>query len=165
MNRKTTNSILLFLCVAAIGFFTSCSSDDDNSPQSLSSAQVVNNIKSKLYKDGEVHANKIDNCTETEYVVISVSGGDKTCTFFTEITGVEAPLKDSYEYTYISDDGICKIRIRGTKEAVNGKYATITFDVPNCPELTLLHIGTLAFLNDNNSESAPDDSEGHPVIL
>ena len=161
MNRKT-NSILLFLCIAAIGVFTSCSSDDYNLPQQLSGTQVINNIKSKLYKDGAVFANKIDGCTETEYVVVTESGANRACTVFTELTGIEAPLKESYEYTYTSADGTCKIRIRGVKEPTNGKYATLFFDIPTCPEITILHIGTPAFLNDNNSE--PSTSGGHPVI-
>lgn len=161
MNCKT-NSILLFLCIATIGILGSCSSDDDNLPQQLSGTQVINNIKSKLYKDGKIHANKIDGCAETEYVVITESGANRACTVFTELTGIEAPLKESYEYTYTATDGTCKIRIKGIKEPTNGKYATIFFDIPTCPEITILHIGTPAFFYDNNAE--PSVGGGHPVI-
>lgn len=153
-NRTSTNKLLLLLCILSLGaFFTYCSdNDDEETTQQYSGTEAINFIKKYLYNDdGSVNAGKLDNYQESEYAVITESQ-EGPCIFFTQITGIEAPLRNSYEYTFNdAQEPTCKIIIKGKREAVNGEYATLYFDIPACREIKIIHIGTPNFLDGTNS--------------
>ncbi len=146
------NKILLLLCVFIFGSFTACSDNEDEEITQHSGAEAINFIKKYLYNsDGSVKAGKLDNYQEGEYAVITDSS-EGACLFFTQITGIEAPLKSFYEYKFNdTKEQSCKITIKGRKEPENGEYATLYFNIPTCNEIKIIHIGTLNFLDGTNN--------------
>lgn len=146
-----TNKILLLLCIFTLGVFSSCSDNDDEETTEQSGTKAINFIKKYLYNsDGSVKAGILDNYQQGEYAVIT-ENGEGPCAFFTQITGIEAPLKGSYEYKFnATQEPSCKITIIGKSEAVNGEYATLYFDIPSCEEIKIMHIGTLNFFEGTN---------------
>lgn len=145
------NKILLLLCVFTLGSFTACSDNDDEEIMQRSGTEAINFIKKYLYNsDGSVNAGKLDNYQEGEYALIT-ENSEGACIFFTQLTGIEAPLKSTYEYKFYDTKGqSCKISIKGRKEPENGEYATLYFDIPACNEIKIIHIGTLNFLDGTN---------------
>lgn len=144
---------MLVMCV-----FSSCSSDDDNTVPETSSEKLVKFMKTNLYDEqGNVEANVLSTYQTGEYNLTANDGGD-VCKYFSSMTGVEAPLMDSYQYEYSSEDGKCKVSIKGTKVAKDGIYATIYIRIPECPEIKILHIGTEAIMNGTNGSSGSDSS-------
>lgn len=151
------NNLFLWMCMAAIVVSTSsCASDDDNKePGGRPSAEVIRMFKKQFYNNKGVHANKLDTYQADEFCVISDTK-ERPCTFFTELTGIEAPLKSQYKYLYKSADGTCTISIEGSEIPVNGVYAVLRVNIPECSDIKIIHIGTLRLLDGTNAGS---DSE------
>ncbi|WP_455593475.1 hypothetical protein [Bacteroides sp.] len=153
-------STVLLLCMLAVGVFSSCSSDDDNTPTGATSEEVVSFIKSKLYDNqGNVAANKLDTYQKGEYNLIADEESE-VCYLFTMMTGIEAESGDTYKYVYQSADGKHLITIEGSRTAENAVYATILFSIPECPEIKIIHIGTPAIMEGTNAE---DDGYRHRI--
>lgn len=147
-NYITTNSILLLLCIFSLGCFTSCSDDDNQQNSGKSETEVVNFVKKYLYNsDNSVKATKIDGYQEGEYALIADTP-EEACLFFTQLTGMAAPLTSFYDYQFTDDS--CTISIKGRKEAKDGIYATLYIDIPECSEIKVIHIGTPSIISSTN---------------
>lgn len=125
------------------------------------SKEVVAKFKSYFFKEnGQVRANKLPSFLEKEWAV-GAEDGIRACEVFSDITGVDAPLTENYEYTYSAADGKCTLRLVGTdlpKE--DGLYAILYVEIEDCPEISIINICITEYLkNDNMSMS------GVPVIL
>ena len=155
-------NVALLLCMLTVGFFSSCSSDDDNQPTGATNEEMAKRIRESLYdEEGYVLANKLSTYETGEYNLIAEKEEDVR-DFFTKLTDMEAPAKSEYEYICKSSDGKCTVTIKGTQTAKDGIFATIYFSVPGCPELKMIHIGTDAIMGNNNSEDAlPGTSDGY----
>lgn len=158
-----THKIFLWLCVFSLGSLTSCS-DDDNTPDTgRSGTEIVNLLKKHLYAtDGSVNAAKLDTYQEGEYALIA-KNAEEACVFFSQLTGIDAPLKSSYDYEYKFNDekgNSCKISIKGKQEAVDGLYAVLHFNIPQCSEIKIIHIGTPIILAGTNGEDEDDENTG-----
>ena len=149
--NKTLNSLFLWMCMATIVVTTSsCASDDENNePTGLPSAQVIQAFKQKFYNTEGVYAHKLNTYQADEFCVISNSK-ERPCDFFTELTGIEAPLKSQYKYSYKSADGSCTISIEGSETPVNGVYAILRINIPECSDIRIIHIGTMRLLDGEN---------------
>lgn len=155
-NYRIIKSTALALCVLAAGFLSSCSSDDDKTTPEASSEELVKFMKTNLYDEqGEVAANVLDTYQEGEYNLVADEGSE-VCEFFSAMTGIETQPLETYEYTYKSEDGKYQVAIKGTQVANNAIYATLYFSVPECPEIKIIHIGTMAIMNGTNGGSDSD---------
>lgn len=138
----------------------SCSSDDEKTPaQEVMSQQVVARFKSYFYQDGAVCAVKLDGYADTEWAV-AIEDGKSACEIFTSITGMAAPLSTLYEYAYTSSDGECRIRLAGRAQPdAEALYATFYIQIPGCPEISKIHLGSADYFKGTNS-----GGEGYPVL-
>lgn len=155
----TISKVIWMLCAAFIVSLTACSSDDDNDTlPSKPKEEVLKFIQTRLYdKDGNVAANRLKEYAPGEYNLIA-DYEDEVREYFTEMTGIEAPLQATYKYVYQSTDGKCTISIDGRREPEKGLFATIRFTVPEYPKINILHIGTEAILEGTN-DAGSDMSE------
>lgn len=125
---------------------------------------VIARFRELLYKDGDVHANHLNRFEATEWSVV-VEDPAKPLSVFTDITGIAAPLKETYEYKYTSSDGRCFIRIKGRlKAGWDAIYATMYVRIEDCPEITLLHFTTEDFLKEADEDYVGTEPPGVPVI-
>lgn len=155
-NYLITSKVMWLLCAAFIVSLTACSSDDDQSIPGKSEEEVVQFIHTNLYDDaGEVAANQLESYTRGEYNLVADKENEARA-FFTALTGIEAPLQDTYKYVYQSADGKYKISIEGSRQPKNGVYATIRLSVPEYPEIKIVHIGTMAMLEGTNGVGSED---------
>lgn len=153
---RMMKSTAVVLCTLAVGLFSSCSSDDDKTILGVSSEELVKFMKTNLYdEEGKVAANVLDTYQEGEYNLVADEGSE-VCEFFSAMTGIETQPLETYEYTYKSEDGKYQVMIKGTQLANNAIYATLYFSVPECPEIKILHIGTIAIMNGSNGGSDSD---------
>lgn len=155
--NNVLKNLFLWMCMATIAVSTfSCTSDDENSePTGLPSAEVIGTFKKYFYNSDGVHANKLDTYQVDEFCVIS-NTKERPCAFFTELTGIEAPLKAQYKYVYKSTDGTCTISIEGTDTPVNGVYAILRVNIPECSDIKIIHIGTMRLLDGANVGNEDD---------
>lgn len=165
-NYLTASKVFLLVCASFIVSLTSCSSDDDQSIPGNSGEEVVRFIQTNLYDNaGEVAANQLESYTNGEYNLVAGKESEARA-FFTALTGIEAPLQDTYKYVYQSADGKYKISIEGSRQPKNGIYATIRLTVPDYPEIKIVHIGTMAMLegtNGSGSDMTTTDDLPHRV--
>ena len=132
--------------------------------EGVSSEQAIAKFRSLFYKDGEVHANHLNRFESTEWSIVVMSPG-KPLSAFTDITGIAAPLKEKYEYKYMSSDGKCSIRIKGRlNAAADAIYATMYVQIEDCPEITMVHFTTEDFLKEANEDYVGTEPPGVPVI-
>lgn len=118
--------------------------------------QVIYRFKIKMYNHlGQVNANHLESDPPTEWNLVATSPSE-VLPFFTFLTGVPAPLTERYDYTYRSSDGKCTIRIVGTTELVNYKYATMYVQIDECPEITLLHLVDMKYLSQKKNGKTAD---------
>lgn len=153
---RIIKSTVLLLCVLAAGILSSCSSDDEETTLGASSEELVKFMKNNLYDEqGKVAANILDTYQEGEYNLVADEGSE-VCEFFSAMTGVETQPLETYEYAYKSEDGKYQVSIKGTQVANNAIYATLYFSVPECPEIKIIHVGTLAIMNGTNGGNDSD---------
>lgn len=131
----------VLLCAALMIGLAACSSDDDpGKPAPKPKEEVLAFIRTKLIgENGNVLANTKENYGPGEYNLVA-DEEDETRDYFTQMTGIEIPSKDSYQCEYVSADGTCRISIEGSRQPVNGTYATLFFSVPEIPQIEILHI-------------------------
>lgn len=146
----------ILLLTLFLGLFASCSSDDKDDNGGGKEVETISFMKKYLYKqDGTVSATKLDNYQEGEYLMIA-KDNQGAATFFTQLTGMPVFLATSYESQYQFKNMAgkdCEISIKGKKVPVNGIYATIYFNVPDCKEIKIIHIGTPGALDGTNGET------------
>lgn len=146
-----TFKVIFLVGMLSIGMFTSCS-DDKKEATGHTGTEIIGLIKRNLYDNtGSVHAIHLYHYQEGEYALIAEKG-EEACKFFSALTGTEAPLSESYEYTYEFTNAkgeACKISIKGKSESENGIYATLYFNIPECSELQVLHIADISIMNDS----------------
>lgn len=125
------------------------------------STQVIARFKSYFYeRNGQVRANKLPGFSVKEWAV-AAEKSNRPCEVFSDITGIEAPFSEKYDFTYRTEDGKCTLRLVGTghpkEDAV---FAILYAEIEGCPEIGKIYIVTTEyFMNDNISMS------GVPVIL
>lgn len=155
---------ILFFFATLLLLFSGCSSDDEKNPApAVGSQQAIAKFKTYFYKDGEVNATQLADFEATEWAV-ATDNGARVLEVFTDITGQEAPLTASFDYTYAASDNQCRIRIVGTAEpGQDAVYATFYIQIPACPECDKIHVATLDYFKDENGEDALQP--GVPVIL
>lgn len=145
-----TFKAIFLLGMLSIGMFASCSDDKEENP-GRTGTEIINLIKQNLYDQaGAVHAVHLYHYQEGEYALIAEKK-EEACKFFSALTGMEAPLSSSYEYTYEFTNAKgkpCKISIKGKSEPENGMYATLYFSIPECSELQILHIADISIMDD-----------------
>ena len=165
-SNNAQKKVFFLLCVLSLGLFASCSSDDNEENTGRPGTEVISLVKKSLYKNGEVYANQLEDYQEKEYALVTDKAQD-ACTFYTALTGVNAPLGDSYEYTYEftnAEGKACKIRIKGTKTPQEGLYATMYFNIPDCSEIAIVHVITSSLMNGTNSGEESTDIIKVPVM-
>ena len=76
---------MMYALMMALVLFSSCedSCDDCNEP---TRADVIAKFKSYFYRDGDVYANKLEMCRNTEWAVAAENSG-RACEVFKDITG------------------------------------------------------------------------------
>ncbi len=155
---------ILFFFVTLLLLSSGCSSEDEKTPvTSVGSQEAIAKFKTYFYKDGKVNATQLDGFGTTEWAVVADNGA-RALEVFTDITGQEAPLTSSFDYTYAASDNQCRIRIAGTAEpGSDAVYATFYIQIPACPECDKIHVATLDYFNDINGGSTVQP--GVPVIL
>ena len=127
----------------------------------LNSDQVIARFKDYFYQDGKVHANRLSSFQPSEWA-LATDDARKPLDIFTHITGISAPMKDRYEYSYRSTDGRCNISIQGSAEAdTEAMFATINVYIPEYKEIETMHIVTIDYFKGDNSD---DIVTGVPVI-
>lgn len=143
---KTKNSLTICLLSAA-ALLAGCTKDEIHTLPGFSHEEVVAFMKKGLYdSDGNVTANQLDEYGPTEWNLIAIDPEDALA-YWNDLTGMDVPVTNSYEYEYKSSDGKCTISITGNLTPdPNHIYADICFNVPECPEITLLHIGTMEMM-------------------
>lgn len=139
---KTKKSLAICLLSAA-ALLAGCTKDEIHTLPGFSHEEVVASIKKNLYdSDGNVRANHLDEYGPTEWNLIATDPED-ILDYWNDLTGMGVPVTDSFDYEYKSSDGKCSLGITGQLTPdPNHIYADICFNVPECPEITLLHIGT-----------------------
>lgn len=159
-SKNAKKNIFFLLCVLSLGLFVSCSSDDNEENAGRPGTEVINLVKKNLYENGAVHANRLEGYQEKEYALVADKAQD-ACTFYTALTGINAPLSDSYEYNYEftnAEGKACKLRIKGTKTPQGGLYATMSFDIPDCSEIAIIHVITPSSMDGTNSGEGTADT-------
>lgn len=131
---------MMYALMMALVLFSSCedSCDDCNEP---TRADVTAKFKSYFYRDGDVYANKLEMCSNTEWAVAAENSG-RACEVFKDITGKDAPLTENYGYDFRSSDGACRIVLEGSKADKDGMYAVFRVSIPECPEITKIYVMT-----------------------
>lgn len=139
----THKFLLLFVCLLSMGSFSLCSCDDDeDETREHTGKEVILFMQKKLYdKDGEIALNWLDTYKDGEYNLVADEESD-VYDFFKALTGIKIDYKGgSYQEIYEAEDGIwCRIKIQGTRKPQQGIYATIRFEVPDCPDIRVLHL-------------------------
>lgn len=165
----THKFLLLFVCLLSMGSFSLCSCDDDeDETREHTSKEVIQFMLNKLYdKNGVVALNQLDIYKDVEYNLIADEESD-VYDFFKALTGIKIdPTKgSSYQEIYDAGDGLCQIKIEGTRKPQLGIYATIRFDVLDCPEIKVLHLVTPAVMegvNGNMTDMAMGEDFPHKV--
>lgn len=130
-----------------ISLFSSCRKDDIEKPQSrFTDKEVLENFRAELYDTyGDVAANKMDDYVEGEWNLVA-DDSEKICEFFGSITGMDIPLVDVYDYTYKSKDGKFSIQLKGRKDPVDNVFAVLYVNIPECPEIKVIHLVTLQYV-------------------
>lgn len=152
----THKFLLLFVCLLSMGSFSLCSCDDDeDETREHTSKEVIQFMHKKLYdKNGRVALNWLDIYQDSEYNLVADEESD-VYDFFKDLTGIKLDYKGgSYQATYDSEDGRCRIKIEGSRRPELGIYATIRFDVPECPDIHILHLVIPAFMEGVNGNMA-----------
>lgn len=165
---KTTISIrsMVFFLALTLIFSTSCSDDDEKTtPAGVTSEQAIAKFKSYFYKNGEANASQLPDFDAAEWAVATDNNARPT-EIFADITGVEAPLTEKYEYSYASADGQCRIRLVGNAQPdANAVYATFYIQIPQCPEFDKLYIATRDYFKGTNDGTSDGTTvTGYPVI-
>lgn len=155
---------ILFFFVTLLLVGSACSSDDEKTPaSSVGSQEAIAKFKTYFYKDGKVNATQLDGFEATEWAV-STDNNARALEVFTDITGQEAPLTSSFDYTYAASDNQCRIRIAGTAQpGSDAVYATFYIQIPACPECDKIHVATPDYFKDINGGDT--SQPGVPVIL
>lgn len=142
-------------------FCASCSKDEPEIPQGVSSQQAIARFKAYFYQDGKVHANRLNSFQDSEWA-LATDDARKPLDIFMEITGVPVPMKSQYEYSYQSSDGKCNINIKGSAVAdTEAVFATINVYIPEYKDIETMHIVTIDYFKGDNSD---DIVTGVPVI-
>lgn len=157
--------------VCALAYLTfaaglmSCSNDSDPLSPARTSEQVIARFKSYLYLvDGQVNAQQLPAFESTEWAVATDSP-QRPLEVFSDITGLPTPLKDPYEYSYVSSDKKCSIQIIGMSTPnAEGIYATMYIQIEECEEITQLHICTPQYFNTFEGDGMQNpENPGIPV--
>lgn len=127
----------------------------------LNSDQVIARFKAYFYQDGKVHANRLNSFQSSEWA-LATDEAQKPLDIFTHITGMSAPMKSQYEYSYRSTDGRCNISIQGSAElGTDAVFATLNMNIPECEDIKTMHIVAIDYFKGDNSD---DIVTGVPVI-
>lgn len=160
-------TVKLAALLAALLLMASCTENESTEQDKNAEHElVVARFKKCFYKDGEVRGIRpVESDTETEWAAV-VGGGLTPCILFERITGQKAVSGgDTYKGDYRSADGSIRIRLTGTVEAgEDGVKATFLISIPECPEITVFHIVTEAYLDKENDGLLLTDP-GVPVIM
>ena len=153
--KKLLLLTLMSLCLLA----SSCSKDDDSTIPATTqrtTEDVTARFKSHFYDEsGYVRCVKLSNFSAQEWAIAAQKSSD-ILEVFNDITGMDAPLTDSYKYRFVSSDGQSTISITGTKNAdANAQYATIRVSIPSCSEIQTIHIGTEQYFKGTNDGDVP----------
>lgn len=161
LKRRKNGIIYLASCLMIGMVFISCSKDEIETPEVVSSEQAITKLKSYFYRDGEVFANHLARFKPTEWGLV-INEAQKPLEAFTDITGLPAPFKENYNYSYRSPDGKCSISITGSKNVnPDGIFATLKVNIPECPEINTIYFTTVDFFYEFNSNGL---DAGVPVI-
>ena len=90
---------MMYALMMALVLFSSCE-ENEKAEEAL---RVTMNFKFYFYRDGEVCANKLEMCGETEWAVAAENSG-RACEVFKDITGKAAPLTEDYKYNFTFPD-------------------------------------------------------------
>ncbi|SEF53077.1 hypothetical protein [Parabacteroides chinchillae] len=150
--KSVTLTLLAILCL-------SCSKEETDYINCKTSKEVVQKFHSYFCYPVDKLTCQLDGYMDGEYVV-QVTSSDVPCQLFSDITGIKIVLKDSYEYSFVSDDGIF-IRINGKRTSENAIYATWRINIPEIPGVSIIHFASQDIANGTNGEPVG----GVPVIF
>lgn len=156
---------LTLLFAMALGF-SSCRKelvDQCNGPST-----VIENVKRFVYdSQGDIILGKTDDFKHNEWI-IGVKGNTVPLEIFSELTGMETSISQSYNHMYRSDDGTCIISIKGSLTAdENFEYAELTVIIPGMEDIRTIHFVSEEYnqhYSDTRADSE-DPSSGVPVIM
>ncbi|WP_099465707.1 BMP family ABC transporter substrate-binding protein [Parabacteroides provencensis] len=150
--KSVTLALLAILCL-------SCSKEEADYTNCKTSKEVVQKFHSYFCYPVDKLTCQLDGYMDGEYVV-QVTSSDVPCQLFSDITGIKTAPKDSYEYSFVSDDGI-SIRINGKRTSENAIYATWRINIPEIPGVSIIHFASPDIANGTNGEPVG----GVPVIF
>lgn len=85
---------------------------------------------------------------------VGAKSGETACQIFSDITGLSVTAKESYTYSYESEDGRVELRITGNSTAdENGVYATLYVTIPGYEDIDQIKIVTPEYLKQNNVDT------------
>lgn len=80
-----------------------------------------------------------DGYADTEWMIPVGTGAD-VHPLFHRLTGLEVHPSEKYEYSYHSEDYRYVVRIAGTAQPADRKYASLYLRVEGCPEIETIHL-------------------------
>lgn len=130
------------ICLAGIALLSSCKPlvvDPCNEQTDLR----IQRFRAYCYDVvGNVVLNQSDGYAKTEWM-IPIETEQDVSTVFHQLTGLEIHSTEKYEYSYHSKDYRYVVRIVGTAQPADRKYASLYLKVKGCPEIETIHfIGT-----------------------
>lgn len=155
------------LLLLAAGSLTGCDDQEKTetpeppAPAEVTGEQATARFKSYFYEqDGRVRANKMVRFSEKEWAV-AIENPGRPLEVFTDITGLDAPLTSTYDYTCRSSDGNCTLRIVGVDQPrADQVYAVMYVEIEACQDIGRINILTLDYYEDPNIRFS-----GPPLIL
>lgn len=160
-DRRKTGIRNLFYYMMGFMFLASCSENESGaSLEGVDSGQAIAKFKAYFYKGGSVYANQLSAFAPAEWAVAS-KDAETPLNVFSDITGMQAPLKKQYTYNYAPSDGKCSIRIVGQSEpGGDAVFATMYVNMPGCEDIEVIHITTEEYFEGTN-----ETQSGVPVIF
>ena len=130
------------MCLAGIALLSSCE------PLVVDPCKEQTDLRIQQFRAycydvaGNVVLTQSDGYAETEWM-IPIETDQEVSTVFHQLTGLEIHSTEKYEYSYHSEDYRYVVRIVGTAQPTNRKYASLYLEVEGCPEIETIHfVGT-----------------------
>lgn len=140
MKRKLfIESWVLGICMAGIALLSSCEPTVVD-PCKEQTDQRILQFREYCYDEaGNVSLTHPDGYSDTEWM-IPIAMVKEVPTIFNRLTGLEVHPSEKYEYSYHSEDYRYVVRIAGTAQPADRKYASLYLRVEGCPEIETIHL-------------------------
>lgn len=140
MKRKLSiESWVLGICLAGIALLSGCE------PLVVDPCKERTNLRIQRFREycydvaGNVVLTHPDGYADKEWM-IPVATDQEVHTIFNRLTGLEVHPTEKYEYSYHSEDYRYVVRIVGTAQPADKKYASLYLEVEGCPEIETIHL-------------------------